>query len=177
MPIPYGFASVTAQPTPEPSHRRRGAISLGRLPSQTSSHSVRSPRRSDPPINSQPTSPSWTSHHLCAMHPSPPGSSFLTSPQSPPALSPVLGYPAKRVISPGVYISKGEGHSLRHSWIIGGRLVDFPFPETHSDDGRSAQKRDNLNENTRSAVPIPIPIPIPAAKRNTHASTSAGSSF
>ncbi|KAK8056208.1 hypothetical protein PG993_001435 [Apiospora rasikravindrae] len=60
---------------------------------------------------------------ICAMSPA----SEAYSPPSPPSVSPVTAHRTKRTISPGVYICKGEGHSVRHSWIIDGRLVEFPF--------------------------------------------------
>ncbi|KAK6842020.1 hypothetical protein PG995_001099 [Apiospora arundinis] len=74
------------------------------------------------------------------------------SPPSPASVSPITAHRTQRTISPGVYISKGEGHSVRHSWIIDGRLVEFPFAATQ-------QLRDSYgHKSTRphsSARPLP----------------------
>ncbi|KAK8049628.1 hypothetical protein PG994_011358 [Apiospora phragmitis] len=81
-------------------------------------------RHSDSSSTSSSSSCSWKCpRSLCAMSPA----SEAYSPPSPPSVSPVTAHRTKRTISPGVYISKGEGHSVRHSWIIDGRLVEFPF--------------------------------------------------
>ncbi|KAK9773927.1 putative Ig-like domain-containing protein [Seiridium cardinale] len=96
---------------------------------------------------------------------SPSDASSRAGPLSPPTPS-ITAYPAKRTISPGVYICKGEGHSIRHSWILGGRLVDFAFPETRKDHHGPVdeqQRPHNLEEGTRP----PISIPGASARRRT----------
>lgn len=75
----------------------------------------------------------------------------------PPTVSVVTAHRTRRTPNPGVYICKGEGHSLRHSWIVAGRLVEFPFPETPLGAMHPPTRKPNTD-----AAPRP-PIPIPAS--------------
>ncbi|KAK8089006.1 hypothetical protein PG997_003967 [Apiospora hydei] len=68
-----------------------------------------------------------------------------------PSVSPVTAHRTKRTISPGVYISKGEGHSVRHSWIIDGRLVEFPF-------AAATHIRDTYGHKTAGLGARPVPV-------------------
>lgn len=49
-----------------------------------------------------------------------------TSPALEPVLSPVTACRGRPPVSPGVYISKGESAPASRSWVVGGRLVEFP---------------------------------------------------
>lgn len=85
-------------------------------------------RDSSSSSSSSSSSCSWKCpRSICAMSPA----SEAYSPPSPPSVSTITAHRTQRTLSPGVYISKGEGHSVRHSWIIDGRLVEFPFAATH----------------------------------------------
>jgi hypothetical protein len=110
-----------------------------------------------------------TSRLLCAMMNSSDGPS-RAAPLSPPASSPIVAQPTRR-INPGVYICKGEGHSLRHSWIVGGRLVEFPFPESHTHDDLYSRKH-HVEEDTRP----PIPIPTGVSRRPGESSSNGSAS-
>lgn len=76
----------------------------------------------------------------------------------PPTVSVVTAHRTRRTPNPGVYICKGEGHLPRHSWIVAGRLVEFPFPETPL----GAMHPQTSRKPNTDEVPRP-PIPIPAS--------------
>ncbi|KAH8204375.1 hypothetical protein TruAng_001426 [Truncatella angustata] len=153
MPLSYGFASSTAHSIPKTSRPKREAFRLAPLAVPGSSHGTstyRDNKRSTESITS-----SWNSRFLCAMSPS--DVSHRTGPLPPPTPSSVTAYSTKRTINPGVYICKGEGHSVRHSWIVGGRLVEFPFPESRSYDGHTDehQRKHYMEEGTQPPISIP----------------------
>ncbi|KAH8676126.1 hypothetical protein BX600DRAFT_494514 [Xylariales sp. PMI_506] len=164
MPLSYGFASSTAHATSIPKKLRSEAFNLAPLSIPEASHDRFKDQKEAR------TRSSRDSRVLCAMA-SPSDNPLRASPLLPPASSPVTAFPTKRTISPGVYISKGEGHSVRHSWIVGGRLVEFPFPES--------QPRDN-RYNSQAVDPVsrsgPISIPTSSIRRPSQASSSSSSS-
>ncbi|KAI4598531.1 hypothetical protein KJ359_002942 [Pestalotiopsis sp. 9143b] len=112
---------------------------------------------------------------------SPSDVSSRTAHLSPPTSSSVNAYPTRRTISPGVYICKGEGHSVRHSWIVGGRLVEFPFPELRDHDHHHGQQQQYSDEQRRKhhmeeGTRPPISIPSSGAsqrRRPSEASTAS----
>ncbi|ETS87194.1 hypothetical protein PFICI_01022 [Pestalotiopsis fici W106-1] len=183
MPLAHGFASSTAHGIPKQSRPITEIFRLVPLAIPGSSHGTST--YSDSKISVQePTSPSWNSRFLCAMSPS--DASPRTGHLSPPTPSSITAYPTRRTISPGVYICKGEGHSVRHSWIVGGRLVEFPFPELRDDHEQQhggqqrhqqqhqyadeQRRKHHMEEGTRP------PISIPGAgqrRRPSEASTSS----
>lgn len=164
MPLSYGFASSTAHTIPKQSRPITEIFRLVPLSIPGSSHGTTTYSDSKiSAVHQEPASPSWNSRFLCAMSPS--DTSSRTAHLSPPTSSSVNAYPTRRTISPGVYICKGEGHSVRHSWIVGGRLVEFPFPELHDHDHHHGQqqqqypdeerRKHHMEEGTRPPISIP----------------------
>lgn len=180
MPLSYGFASYTCHNISKPARARREVFRLTPLATPGAAHGS-STYPENKSSEKSTSSSSWKSRYLCAMT-SPSDASFRTGPLSPPTPSSINAHPTKRTINPGVYICKGEGHSVRHSWIVGGRLVDFPFPETRSlHDGNpdEQQRKHQMDEGTRPPVSVPGAGSRrrPSEASNTSLSSSSGRSY
>ncbi|KAK8114581.1 uncharacterized protein PG998_000928 [Apiospora kogelbergensis] len=140
-----------------PSAGRRGDDQLPTSPTQDRQPYRPTRRDSSSSLSSSSSSSSSCKcpRSLCAMSPA----SEAYSPPSPASVSHITAHRTQRTISPGVYISKGEGHSVRHSWIIDGRLVEFPFAATHIRDSYG-QKAAGLSQSL-AVRPHPGARPLP----------------